>query len=496
MKQAIKMEEDAQKALLERPKISIRSRIVGIFLVLFLLMSGITIASVVFISELKVKTQFVERVESYAFEIQQARRFEKNFFLYGTNLSDAMSNIQMARSILERSSLEMQAVVGQANYRSMADILIRYENLLEELHVASQNVRPHNKDELAQIEAQLRKYGVRLVDDCQAMIDEERLAMHSMLDISLVSSLYFLGFMFFVLIYISTLIIRAILRPLSRFSQYTERIGAGDYSFIMPVRKYRDEFSNLALSVNKMLMELKQRQDQLVQSAKMAAVGTLTSGIAHELNNPLNNIGLTTEALLDGFSDYSEDQKIKMLDQIYTQVERASSTVRNLLDFTRKEQPAFSTVVVPAILESTLKLAGNEAALVGVEMNLDIKDENLRVEGDPRSLQQVFLNLFLNSIQAMPLGGKLDVNAFIEGGFVRVDVADTGCGIAPENIEKVFEPFFTTKDPGEGTGLGLSVTYGILEKHNGKILVKSEIGSGTTFTVLIPLKKGAGSGIA
>jgi signal transduction histidine kinase len=292
--------------------------------------------------------------------------------------------------------------------------------------------------------------------------------------------------MLFVMAYIASFLIRSVLQPLGRFVQYAARIGGGDYSPILPTRKYRDEFSNLAIAINEMLSDLVLRQQELTQSGKMAAVGTLTSGIAHELNNPLNNIGITTEALIDGYAEYSDEQRLKMLDQIYTQVERASGTVRNLLDFTRKEQSVFTTVSITEIIQSTARLVGNELKLAGIELSLDLEEGLPKIKGNPRNLQQVFLNLFLNAIQAMPEGGTLGVRARTgEDGFLRVDVSDDGIGIPADQLDKIFEPFFTTKDPGKGTGLGLSVAYTTIEAHHGRITVESKVGEGTTFSVFL-----------
>jgi len=215
----------------------------------------------------------------------------------------------------------------------------------------------------------------------------------------------------------------------------------------------------------------------------------LTSGIAHELNNPLNNIALNTESLLDGFSELSEVQKRRMLEQIYTQVERASSTVRNLLDFTRREAPTFAATSLAKEVRYTARLAGNELTLAGVDLELELGDDLPQVMGNPRNLQQVFLNLILNAIQAMPDGGRIMVRGAVENDLVRVDISDNGCGIPRERLDKVFDPFFTTKETGEGTGLGLSVSYGIVEKHGGRITVESELGEGTTFSVYLPVAR-------
>ena len=479
-------------ALLGRPKVSIRTRIAAVFLLMFALLSGVTGTAMLFISQSNVKLQFLERIGNYRSELQQARRFEKDFFLYGTNLPDALANIQMARSHLERSAEDIESVVGSATYLDMKASVTQYESLLERLAEASGGEKPGQGGDQREIEILLRRHGAKILADAEEMIDRERMELYSMLHTSMLAAVGFLIFMLFVMAYIAGFLIRSVLRPLGRFVQYAGRIGAGDYSPIVPTRKYRDEFSNLAIAINQMLSDLVLRQEQLTQSGKMAAVGTLTSGIAHELNNPLNNIGITTEALMEGYTEYSDDQRFKMLDQIYTQVERASGTVRNLLDFTRREQSVFTSVSIPEILNSTLRLVANELKLGGIELSLYLEDDLPEIKGNPRNLQQVFLNLFLNAIQAMPEGGRLGVRAQrAENDFLLVEVSDTGVGIPAADLDKVFEPFFTTKDPGKGTGLGLSVAYATVEAHHGRITVESSPGKGTTFSVFLRSSRNA-----
>jgi signal transduction histidine kinase len=293
---------------------------------------------------------------------------------------------------------------------------------------------------------------------------------------------------FIVMLWVAMELSRQILLPLGRAVKYTQRIAAGDFSLVMPKRKFRDEFSNLAIAINRMIYELTEKHKQLLQSRKMAAVGTLTSGVAHELNNPLNNISITTEALIEGLSNYTHDEVLDMLKDIYTQVERASGTVKNLLDFTRLEQSKIETLVVNEVIQSSLQLVNNERVLNAVEIELDLTDNLPKVKGNVRNLQQVFLNLFLNGIQAMPEGGRLSIHTNeTSDGYVKINVTDNGCGISKENIEKVFDPFFTTKDVGKGTGLGLSVSYGIIQNIGGRISVDSEEGKWTTFSVYLPV---------
>jgi two-component system NtrC family sensor kinase len=480
-------ELDAQRALSERPVISIRARISLAFLLCFVLICGITITGMVFISSLNGRQQFLVEAENFVSEVQNARRFEKNFFLYGTDLYDGLNQIRAAERYLRQDATEMQALMGKARFESLQADLGQYETALTKLVGLSRSGELNSGTVRQEIEGQLRRHGADILAEAQTMIDKERLAVSTLMHTSMLVATGALILVLIIMAYIASFLTRQIVRPLGRFMAYADRIAAGDYSPIYPQRKYRDEYSNLAMAMNRMLEELKRHQEQLLQSRKMAAIGTLTSGIAHELNNPLNNIGLTTESLIDNFEDYSDEQKLNMLDQVYQQVERASGSVRNLLDFTRTEKVPFTTVSIRQVVESTLQLVQNEMNLNQVVPQVDIQDNVPEIRGNPRNLQQVFLNLFLNSIQAMPKGGTLSVQAKVDSDeFIRVSVGDTGIGIPPEVLDKVFDPFFTTKEPGQGTGLGLSVSYSIIEKHRGRITVESEVDKGTTFSILLP----------
>jgi len=469
------------QSLLRRPSISIRIRVAAVFALLFVLTAAMTVAAVLLVSQLREKQQFLEKVGDYAFEIDQARRFEKDFFLYGTNLADALARIRTANRILEANEDNLRTVTGAPMWSRMKDTAALYEGSLRQLLKTQEMGEPERGREQHRIEAELRTYGAQAIADAHELIDRERFAIARLLQTSAVVAISAQVVMLFVMTILAAFIIRAFLNPLARFKAYAARIGDGDYTPIRPARRFRDEFSDLAITFNKMMCELKGRQDQLIQSGKMVAVGTLTAGIAHELNNPINNIGLNVEAMLEDYEDYSD------VEQIYTQVERAGATVRDLLDFTRKGTPAFSTVSIEDIIGSTLNLISNELNLASIDLDIDIAKDLPDINANPRNLQQVFLNLFLNSIQAMPEGGNLAVRVAREDGQLTIEVSDDGVGIAPENVDKLFDPFFTTKEIGEGTGLGLSVCYGIIERHGGGIRIDSEPGAGTTVTVRLPV---------
>jgi signal transduction histidine kinase len=244
---------------------------------------------------------------------------------------------------------------------------------------------------------------------------------------------------------------------------------------------------------NRMIHELEVHQEQLVQSRKIAAVGTLTSGIAHELNNPINNIVLTAEALKEDFGQLDQDEALGLIHDILVQSERASEIVKGLLDFSRSEHPEFESLSIAAVVHDTLKLVRNQLALSGIQVEEELPSRLPLIHGDRKSLQQVFLNLFINAIQAMLDGGSLTIRGrpSEDGHWLKVEVTDTGVGIEAEHLPHIFDPFYTTKQVGRGTGLGLSVTYGIVEKHGGHIEVQSQKGKGSTFTVILPADNGA-----
>lgn len=479
----------AEKALLERPSFSIRFRITSAFVLAMLFSFSIGIVSMVVISRMDSKQAFFEQAENFSSEIQEARRCEKNYFLYGTesDLGDALAHSRAAGGILEKAG-DIRSVLRPSSYAALTHALDQYESLLGQLAAKESGAESSASRRNPDMEGQLRRVGHEMLTYAADMVKQERTNMHATARSLRIVAIHALALNLIVMIWVATELTRQILQPLGRAMAYTQRIATGDFSMIQPKRKYRDEFSNLVVAINRMILELRRHQEQLLQSRKMAAVGTLTAGIAHELNNPLNNISITTEALLEMGGDYSSEQVRKMLGDIFTQTERASGTVRNLLDFTRVDQSQPDPADVTELIRASLRLVDNELSLNNIQCQSELGDGLPRIQGGFRNLQQVFLNLFLNAIQAMPDGGRLSVRAGVEKGrYVRVDVADTGCGIAPENIERIFEPFFTTKQVGMGTGLGLAVSYGIVQKVGGRITVESELGSGATFSVFLPV---------
>jgi two-component system, NtrC family, sensor kinase len=279
-----------------------------------------------------------------------------------------------------------------------------------------------------------------------------------------------------------------ILKPLSLVESATEKVAKESFTPIAFDKDRKDEITRLIASFNRMVDELDSRQEQLVQSRKLASIGTLTSGIAHELNNPLNNISITAESMALNYLEMSRPQMYEMIDDILTQADRASQVVKNLLDFSRTQQSCLMDLDIGQVIDRTLTLIKNQLTVAQIRVEKRVSGDLPAVRGKQQELQQALLNILLNGIQAMPEGGTVTVDAGCDPqGKIRIDITDTGSGITPDALKHIFDPFFTTKASGQGTGLGLSLVYSIIRSHGGNIKVRSEVGQGATFSIFLPV---------
>jgi signal transduction histidine kinase len=480
--------EQALRALENRPKFNIAMQVYLAVLISLVIVFGITMSLLVTTYMIEEKVHFLEISNNYLYEIQQARRFEKNFFLYGTNLDDALENVNAAKRVLFENAEGLEEVMGKASFSLLLPRLQDYQRSLEKLkEIETNQEAPDYLSSKKDAEAAARELGQHVVSLAQDLMQREKIALDKMIVLSRRVHVFSFLFLFLFFAFNTYFLGRRVLRPLKRFVTYAERIATGDYSPITPVRRYRDEFSNLSVAINRMIKEIEAKQNQLIQSHKVAAIGLLTSGVAHELNNPINNINITAEFIIENYKEMSDEEKKALLNDIMEQGRRASSTVRELLHFTRARAGAFEELDITGVIEDTLKLLQNQLKLNKIIVKREYPVVIPPVMGNRNNLQQVFLNLFLNAIQAMPEGGVLCSKVKdIQEGLLEIDVIDNGVGIPPEYLQKVFDPYFTTKEVGEGTGLGLAVCFGIINKHGGKIMVDSELGKGSTFHVFLP----------
>lgn len=483
-------EESAIKqSLLERPRFSIKARLTLIFLVFFIISAAVSLAATFMLSMINDRVRFVSLADKFANEIQSVRRTEKNYFLYHSDLNEVRNHLSSAHVILNQAALELGHVVGRDEIDSLREYLMNYETLVDTLLSLDGDQTVAVSAGYQEKAQSLRRYGSTLLDLSLDISRKERLlisrtiAKAKRVQIALLAVL--LAFSVFIASYIS----RHIISRLGRLMDATQRFASGDFLPITPKRKYKDEFSHLAIALNHMMYELDRRQNILVETHKLRAIGTLTAGIAHELNNPLNNIILTSEMMKDDYRELSDVEMRDMINDLVTQGQRAQQVVKNLLDFARESETTLEHLRIDTIIGETIRLSKNQIKLSKIEIREEIAENLPPIYGDRKLLVQVFLNLLLNAIDAMPHGGVLEVTVEEEKktGFLSIHISDTGMGIPDHILTSIFTPFFSTKPTGKGAGLGLAVSKGIIEKHGGSIEVKSKVDEGTTVTVHLPI---------
>ena len=230
--------------------------------------------------------------------------------------------------------------------------------------------------------------------------------------------------------------------------------------------------------------KLRDTQEQLFRSEKLASIGRLAAGVAHELNNPLAGIMLCSQLVMEQLQE--DSPAVTNQQRVLDQAQRCKKIVEGLLDFVRQREPENKPVDLNELIESTFSLIGNQSAFHNIEIIQDLDPCLPSFLGDRSQLQQVFINLAINAAQAMKTGGQLRVTSSSDEGSILISFSDTGCGIPEEHADKIFEPFFTTRADQKGTGLGLAVSHGIIRKHGGTLSFASRTNAGTAFTVRLP----------
>ena len=288
------------------------------------------------------------------------------------------------------------------------------------------------------------------------------------------------------------LLSRRFISPITQLAATMEKTG-GDYLDVKVDVKGHDELALLGERFNSMIErikqakeELKRTHEKLVQSEKLASIGILAAGVAHEINNPLGGLFNCLQILKQKGGD--PEFRAKYLSLINEGLDRIESTVSKLLWMARKNEHRPAPVNIRDVVNDVYSFIEYKVRKSRIQF-INEADSGLMIFIDPHDFQQVALNLFINAIQAMEDGGSLKVRGYREDSRIKVEVSDTGSGIAHENLGRIFDPFFTTKPPGEGTGLGLWLTYEIIRNYNGEISVESEAGKGSTFVMSFPLEQ-------
>ena len=472
---------------------TIRGQIMTAFLSCFVFMGIIIALNYHNFQSLSRSMQFFEIAEELNKNLLEMRRYEKNYFLYrqGFNYEENVTYANQLTLTLQREHPSLVEAIGQRNYDHFVEYVNDYAGLMARLHQSvceTENCVP--------LQEKIRGVGQNLMVLADQLVTNERLTisrlLQHMIPLPLISLLFLLILLAFVIFYIG----EKVIRPLARITRESEAVAQGKFQRITPYGGDKNEIHHLVAAINRMMSELEKRQEQLIQSRKIASIGTLTAGVAHEINNPINNLSLTLEALIEDGENMDGSERQQLYQQAMDQADRTSEIVKNLLEFSRASHPKAEDIDLEELVDKTARLLNNEMELNNIRFVKEVSGPLPRLHLDKGGLQQVLLNLFINSVHAMQKDGELKVvlGPNENPNEIRLDVIDTGPGIPEEYIDQVFDPFFTTKSEGEGTGLGLSVSYTIIKKNGGRMEVHSKPGEGACFSIMLPANSGKYSG--
>jgi two-component system NtrC family sensor kinase len=434
------------------------------------------------------KLRFAEIADSLDASFLRMRLSEKNYFLYKdpSELSAIKDELKESHLKVESLSPDIIKAIGEQNWKRLKSYLNQYEQEVDELE--------GNNKAAPDMQMNVRESGRKLRLFSENMITLERKTINEILSASKKTLLAFFCFIIFVAITSSYLFFSRIFKNLRRIEKTANAISAGNFMKIegnLP----GNELGSVMKAINTMCEELETRHEQLIQSKKLASLGILTSGVAHELGNPLNNISMVAQTYLELYDRLRSVDRIGYMKTVLEESERIKKIVQDLLDFSRPKKADFKVADINSVIRNSLKLVQNTLDISRIDSQLDLKADLPDVFIDEDRIREVLVNLLSNAVHAMHSGGTVFIRSMLAENqdHIIIEVEDTGKGIRQEFISYIFDPFFSTKGA-EGTGLGLSISYGIVRRHNGKMDVRSKVGVGTTFIIELPTYRGRENG--
>jgi two-component system NtrC family sensor kinase len=430
---------------------------------------------------IQAKLRFVEIADNLNASFLRMRLSEKNYFLYKD--TSALQSIKKELSDSEETINSMRPnvlmAVGIENLKTLNSNLERYRKQIEKIDINQKNTK--------NMQASVREAGIALRMFSENIIRLERNKVNQIISASSRGLLYFFCLVVFVATTSTYLFFSKMFKSLRQIEKTANSISEGNF-FETECKISDDELGSAMKAINSMCVELQTHQEQLIQSKKLASIGVLTAGVAHELGNPLNNISMVAQTYIELYDDLNKADRLDYMNTVLEECSRIKNIVQNLLDFSRPRKTDFKVSNINTVVKSSLRLIQNMLHISGVETKLDLQTELPDVFIDENRIQGVLVNLYTNAIQAMSPGGTLSISTIFGNNSdnILIEIEDTGTGIPQEFISNIFDPFFSTKGTG-GTGLGLSISYGIIKNHKGEIKVKSEAGVGTTFTIELPI---------
>ncbi|MHB8811235.1 MAG: sensor histidine kinase [Desulfobulbaceae bacterium] len=472
-------------------RINIKNKITFSFVILLLLMSTTVVIAYFLVQQVERKLYQVEIIDGFFNLTLELRRYEKNYFLYHLE-EDYRDNIQYLDQLdetVQKNSNVFAATHSGVEAEQVDTVLLSYRENMSRLHALHQNLGAGSSQspEGAQLLNAIRESGKKLTLMAEQMASRERASIQNLLRTSWTVLFSTTGTVIFISFLMAMLLREKIVNSLKLLEVYTRKVAHGEMVDPPDIR-VEEEIRSLFQAFTRMNNELRLRQRQMVQSEKLASLGTLLAGVAHELNNPLSNISTSAQILTEEIDNPDREFHATLVRQIEEQTDKARDIVRTLLEFSRTGKFQKQQLNLNDVAASAIRLLRSE---IPSEMSIELDiPADLMVWMDKQRMQQVFLNLIKNAVDACGSHGKIWITAreFYSEGHKEVEilVSDNGPGIPPQDVEKIFDPFFTSKDVGKGSGLGLFIVHDIIESHGGTITVDSRLDEGTTFIIWLP----------
>lgn len=421
----------------------------------------------------------VEEMQLVANDLLESRRFEKNYLLYQniTDLSESKNFLSKAEQLVATLDESSLTIAQRALLGSMGQSMHGYKAALARITDAQDGLSEAHLEHV-------RLYGKEMVEAAELLLANETLRIRATIKELLIQLAVSVAASLVLGIFAAWLMFGKLFNALHIINAATRRIARGVFEPLPEVGS-QQEAKGIVDALNSLVAELEIRQDQLLQAKKLSSIGTLAAGIAHQLNNPLNNISTSSQIALEELHTCEPEFLRKMLTNIENESMRAKEIVQGLLEFSRERSFTLSAVRLKDLTDKTLRLVSSQ-----VPSNIRIRSEipsDLTMDLDVQRMQEALLNLVINAVFAIGANdGAISLLARAEEETVELRIKDTGKGIPKDVQDKIFDPFFTTRGECGGTGLGLSIVYGVIERHRGNITVESAPGEGTTFIIRLP----------
>lgn len=460
------------------------------------LIIGLSLITFMEMRQIELKILAGERISEFFDTTLEIRRYEKSYLLYGGQgyFDEARTHTERARQLLDQYQKDFAQLAPAEGIDRLRRNLDDYRRLMDEFRQL-----PPGSPRARELAEKVRLTGKEIVTFGEALAKSERTFLRASLDRSRTFLLAYITLLSLAMVAIGFVLWRTVVRPLQHMEHCIAALSEGKLGRI-EIDSDDREIVSITQAFNGMVQELELRQRCLNRSEKLASLGTLLSGVAHELNNPLSNISTSCQILQEEGSHADADFQHELLHQIDEQTNRARDIVRALLDFSRDKEFRREQVRLAELIQETLRFSKGQIP-AAISVTTAIPDD-IVLFADKRRLQQAFLNLIKNAAEAIDGEGRIDLSALPAdasldnlfhghcndyGPAVDIAVSDSGSGIPAEILPRLFDPFFTTKEVGQGSGLGLAIAHDIVEEHAGCIAVDSLPGHGTTFHIRLPL---------